>query len=390
MIVPKLAYRNLLGAGLRTWLNVIVLSMAYVVIIWHQGFLGGWNRQALRDMIAWDIGDGQYRHQNYDPYDPFTLEKSHALVPAALAGSISAQAVAPILITQATMYPHGRMQSVILKGIAPGQTVLRLPTMELQADIPEIPVLIGTRMAKSANLHRGDVVTVCWRDTNGTFDATEAKVVRIMKTNVSTVDQGQLWMPLERLQNMMQLPGEATIIVRGQEAKEAGQMPGWVFRDQDFLAQDLTDMIRMKEVSGSILYVVLLSLALLAILDTQVLAIFRRRREIGTLMALGMTRGAVIRLFTFEGAMHGILAALVAAAYGIPLLRLQAVRGFTMPEAADSFGLAIANKIFPVYSAGLVAGTTLIVLAAVTIVSFMPARRIARLNPTDAIKGKIS
>ena len=37
----------------------------------------------------------------------------------------------------------------------------------------------------------------------------------------------------------------------------------------------------------------------------------------------------------------------------------------------------------------LVAGTTAIVLIAVTIVSFMPARRIARLNPTDAIKGKL-
>ncbi len=149
-------------------------------------------------------------------------------------------------------------------------------------------------------------------------------------------------------------------------------------------------MIRMKRVSNSILYVILLSLALLAIFDTQVLAIFRRRKEIGTLIALGMTRGAVIRLFTLEGAMHGILATIVAAAYGIPLLSLQAVRGIGMPEVMDSFGLAIADRIFPVYSAALVVGTTLIVLVAVTIVSFMPARRIARLNPTDAIKGKLS
>ena len=42
MIAPKLAYRNLMGAKLRTWLNIIVLSMAYVIIIWQQGFLDGW------------------------------------------------------------------------------------------------------------------------------------------------------------------------------------------------------------------------------------------------------------------------------------------------------------------------------------------------------------
>lgn len=390
MIAPKLAYRNLVGAGLRTWLNVIVLSMAYVIIIWHQGLLDGWNRQALRDMIDWEIGRGQYWHQQYDPYDAFTIEESHAPVPAELIDAFFSQSVVPILIVQATIYPQGRMQSVIMKGIAPGQTVLSLPTADLQADIPEIPVLIGTRMAKSANLHMGDLVTVRWRDANGTFDAAEAKVVGIMKTSVSTMDQGQLWLPLDRLQKMMGMSGEATIIVMGQAAKEAGLLPGWVFRDQAFLSQDLADMIQMKKVSSSILYAVLLSLALLAIFDTQVLAIFRRRREIGTLIALGMTRGAVIRLFILEGAMHGILAAIVAAAYGIPLLSLQAVRGFSMPEAVDSFGLAIAERIYPIYSAGLVAGTTVIVLVAVSIVSFMPARRIAKLNPTDAIRGKLS
>jgi hypothetical protein len=35
----KLAYRNLIGAGLRTWLNVIVLSFSFVVIIWMKGVI---------------------------------------------------------------------------------------------------------------------------------------------------------------------------------------------------------------------------------------------------------------------------------------------------------------------------------------------------------------
>jgi ABC-type lipoprotein release transport system permease subunit len=389
MIAPKLAFRNLAGAGLRTWLNVIVLSMAYVVIIWQQGLLEGWNRQALRDMIDWEIGGGQYWHPTYDPYDAFTLEESHAPVPLAADASLG-RAVAPILMVQAAIYPQGRMQSVILKGISPGQTVLSLPTTDLQAEITEIPVLIGTRMAKSANLRMGDAFTIRWRDANGTFDAADAKVVRVMKTDVSTVDQGQLWLPLDRLQTMMLMPGETTILVMGQGVKETGVLAGWVFRDPAFLTQDIADMIRMKQASGWMMYAVLLSLALLAIFDTQVLAIFSRRREIGTLIALGMTRGAVIRLFTIEGAMHGILAAIVAASYGIPLLSLQALKGIAMPEAVDSFGLAIADRIFPFYSMGLVAGTTAIVLMAVTVVSFLPARGIARLNPTDAIKGKLS
>ena len=129
---------------------------------------------------------------------------------------------------------------------------------------------------------------------------------------------------------------------------------------------------------------------MLAIFDTQVFAIFRRRKEIGTLIALGMTRNRVIRMFTMEGAIHGILAALMAAVWGIPILAWLARTGWAMPQAADDFGMSIAEKIYPYYSVGLVAGTTLLVMAAVTIVSFIPTRRIAKLKPTDAIRGKTS
>lgn len=389
MLAAKLAYRNLIGAGLRTWLSVLVLSMSYVVIIWQQGFLDGWNRQARRDTIEQQIGGGQYWHEAYDPLDPLTYEDSHGPIPTALDHAASCDDVAPILITQATIYPDGRIVNVSLRGIAPDQRVLAIPTAAMDVEDEDIPVLLGERMARKTNLRIGDFVTVRWRDANGTFDASDTRIVDIMKTDVPVIDNGVFWVPLERLQAMLQMPGEATLLVVDKHAKDLPVLHGWEFKDHAYLLKDITDMIRMKKSSGSIMYAILLSLALLAIFDTQILSIFRRRREIGTLMALGMTRGSVIRLFTIEGALVGVLAAGAAAVYGIPLLTLQAVYGFTMPKAVDSYGFTIAETIFPLYSTQLVLGTTLIVMIAVTIVSYLPTRRIARLNPTDAIRGKL-
>ncbi len=388
MIIPRLAWRNLVGAGLRTWLSVIVLSISYVIIIWQNGLLDGWNQQALKDMINWEIANGQYWHQQYDPYDPFTLLNSHAMIPESLLSENPVSAV-PILITQASIYPHQRLQNVVIKGVPVSQTLLKLPTDSLKQSFSEIPVLIGTRMAKAANLKENDIFIIRWRDANGAFDAAEARVAKIMKTNVQSVDQGQIWVPLQRLQQMMQLHNQATIIVVSDKSALKAHFSDWQFKTRDFLSQDHTAMIKMKKVSGSIMYAILLSLALLAIFDTQILAIFRRRREIGTLMALGMTRTSVIQLFTFEGALHGILAAFVAAVYGIPLLTYSAAYGFAMPEAVDDFGMTIAERIFPVYSVGLVVTTTLIIMIAVTVVSYLPTRKISKLNPTEAIRGKI-
>ena len=87
--------------------------------------------------------------------------------------------------------------------------------------------------------------------------------------------------------------------------------------------------------------------------------------------------------------MHAILAAFLGALYGIPLLSLQALKGFKIPGDSGSYGLAIADTIYPVYSIGLIIVTIIIVLITTTIVSYLPARKIAKMNPTEAIRGKL-
>lgn len=389
MLALKLAYRNLMGARLRTWLNVFVLSLSFVVIIWNKGILNGWDQQARHDTIEWEIGGGQYWQQNYDPYDPFTFEDSHAYLSEATAKAVADGKLTPILISQGTMYPEGRIQNVLIKSIDPDQQIIKLPSSNLKTDNGEIPAMIGRRSAEDNRLNIGDYVTVRWRDANGTFDAAEVRITYIFKTNVAMLDVGVLWIPLQKHREMMQLNGEATILVTAQETGFVEPISGWDFKDHYFLLTEIREMIEMKSIGGSVFFIILMSLAMLAIFDTQVLSIFRRQKEIGTHIALGMTQRQVIGLFTIEGAMHSVLAAILAAVYGFPLLAYQASVGWTMPGGTDDFGMTIADTIYPAYSVGLVLGTTLIVLITTTIVSYLPTRRISKMNPTDAIRGKI-
>jgi len=390
MLAAKLAIRNLLGAGLRTWLNVFILSLSYVIIIWYQGLLAGWDGQVRRDMIHWEIGSGQYWHAAYDPYDPFTLEDGRGRPPKALRAAVDREEAVEVLVSQASIYPQGRLMGVLLKGIDPEQNVLDMPTASLNLETPEIPALIGARMARSAKLKEGDAVTVRWRDANGTFDAAELRIAGLMKTNVGSIDNGQLWVPMERLRRMLAAPEIATYVVMAVDATPPSGVQDWVHRDHAFLLKEITEMIKMKSSGSSVMYLLLLFLAWLAIFDTQVLSIFRRRKEIGTLIALGMTRARVIRLFTLEGTMHGVLALLLAAVYGTPLLVHMAVKGWTLPEMTDEMGLNTAQTLYASYGPQLVLGTIAIVMLSVGIVSFLPARTIAKLKPTDAIKGKLT
>jgi len=390
MIILKLAFRNIYGAGLRTWLNAIALSFSYVAIIFLQGLYNGMSNQIEKATIDAQYAGGQYWQKVYDPYDPLALEDAHGPVPQALEKLIAEKKAVPILIRQGTLYPNGRFQNALLKGIQPDQEILSIPTSVLNTNEESIPALIGSRMAKSTGLTIGDYVTVRWRDINGTFDADEIKIVEIMKTDVSGIDNGQLWIPLDKMREMMAMPNEATIIVLEKDSPFNVVFDNWNKKDLYFLMSDLRALILSKSIGGSIFYMVLLLLAMLAIFDTQILSIFRRRKEMGTLMALGMTRSKIIQLFTLEGSMHAVLAAIVAAIYGLPLLIFVATRGYGLPEASDSFGYALGNRIFPTFSAGLILGTTLLVLIVTTIVSYLPTRKIAKLKPTDALKGKLT
>ncbi|MBC7363292.1 MAG: FtsX-like permease family protein [Candidatus Aminicenantes bacterium] len=400
-VLLKLAIRNLLGAGLRTWLNVVVLSLTFVVIITGQGLFRGMGDQAARASIEAEYGGGQFWHPAYDPYNPLTIQDAHGPIPDQLLPLIASRQATPILIIQGTLYPQGRFLPVLIKGIDPAQNILKLPSATLlNAPSPEtkpptipdeIPAFIGTRMATTARLSVGDTVILRWRNAHGAFDARTIRIVHIFRTIVQSVDSGQVWIPLPYLQAMASLPAQATIITLAPGTTPPSPLSAnnWVYRDLRFLLRDIDQLVAAKTVGATTVYLILLFMALLAIFNSQVLNIFHRLKEIGTLVALGLTRRQIVLLFTLEGTLQAVLAAVLAALYGYPLLSAFARTGWKMPEAFDSFGIALGERLVPVFTGGIIIGTVILIMTLTAIISFMPARRLSRLRPTDALRGKL-
>jgi ABC-type lipoprotein release transport system permease subunit len=393
MLTIKLAFKNITHAGIRTWLNVFVLSFAFVLIVFTEGFYDGMAQQVKDAMVDTEIGGGQFWQKDYDPFDPFSLEQSHSVIPANLSDEINKGNASAVLIVSAAIFPRGHVQAALIKGIDPNQKIVNMPSgvLDHNADTNSIPGLIGARMANNTGLAKGDFVSVRWRNIHGTFDAADIKIVDIMNTDVQTIDRDQIWIPLNKMQSMMQAPGQATIITM---KKTISNIPSagtdWKFRNHAYLLKDINDNLSRKKISSAFMYILLLSMALLAVFDTQVLAIFRRRKEIGTLMALGMTRWNIISLFTLEGSLLGVLAFITGMIYGLPLLALLAKTGVALPSMVQGVGSSIPPTLYPKYGVRLYIITTVILFFSVLIVSFLPTRRITKLKPTDALRGKLS
>jgi ABC-type lipoprotein release transport system permease subunit len=268
-----------------------------------------------------------------------------------------------------------------------------MPTDALSGhDDIAIPVLIGKGMASDTKLNIGDSFTIRWLDTDRTYDADEGTVVHIMDTENFKLDMSHIWIPLKKAQTMLAMEGEGTYVTYEKGLPPVQDKGDWIPRDVKYLIRDMEALIEADEPNAAIMYIILLCFAAMGIFNAQVLSIFRRGREIGTLMALGMTRTRVVGLFTLEGGLNAFLAAIMTVILFGPLLWYFGNNGIWLgvDYSDGAMGIIVEKYLIPVYSVGLVVTTTIIVSIIVLIVSYLPSRRIARMKPTDALRGKVT
>ncbi|MEF3693927.1 MAG: FtsX-like permease family protein, partial [Candidatus Cloacimonadota bacterium] len=296
----------------------------------------------------------------------------------------------PILLTQAVAYPQGRMMPTLLKGIPASQNLLKLPTQVLsEEDGGLIPALIGTTLAKTMKLEEGDLIAVRLKDASGVFNAMDLYIAQVMRSPVPAVDGGAIWVDLQRLQEAMSAPTAASQIVLSDPSLNDLAGGAWVYKSRKELMKDFNDVLKTELASQSLLFGLFLFLAMLAIFDTQILALFKRRKEIGTLAALGMTERQIIWLFTAEGLLYLFYATLISTVLGLPLFLWFGIKGWILPDNYSEFGMVgFTETIYFKYPVWLVLLLLGVMFFTTALASWLPTLRIARLKPTEALRGK--
>jgi ABC-type antimicrobial peptide transport system permease subunit len=115
-------------------------------------------------------------------------------------------------------------------------------------------------------------------------------------------------------------------------------------------------------------------------MNTMVMSVLERTREIGVMRAVGARAVTNRRLFTFEAAMLGFFGGLIGVAigYGFVLAAKPVIR-----NAVKSGDISGTNFSVPLWLIALViGGTTLIGLLS----GLLPSRRAAKLDPVEALR----
>jgi len=391
-MIIKLALRNIIGYGYRSLINIFIIAIVITAMIWTQAMYYSWIHVAETEARDWEIGKGMLFHHNYDKYDAFSWDKSSAVLPEFLDTEIRQQQAVPILIAPANIYHQGRMNAAIVKGIPHDQSLLKIPTSQLSPTVDgTISAVMGRSMAKTCGLTVGDVFTLRLKEASGSFNAVELKLTAIMNSPVPSVDAGKVWIDIAALQELRGLPNHVSMIVLDDAELLQKTSPEWVAMPTSVLLADLYKMLETEKGQQSIMFALLLFLGMIAIFDTQILALFKRRKEIGTLSALGMTKSSIIMLFTLEGILYMLFASLMTGSLGLPIFWYYARYGYKMPDGFEDMGMiGMSDAIRFQYPPHIIINTLVIVFAGTALVSWIPTLRIAKMNPTDALRGKVS
>jgi putative ABC transport system permease protein len=382
-----IAKKNFYRQGIRAFLNVLVTALSIISLVFMLSLLNGFQAQATRNLVATDVGGGHYRAPGFDILSPTEWE-DHTLKPAESLLRLSAEDKAEVLIQQGQLYPNRRLYPVQIRGISMEQSLLSLPLDNLKKygeqieDI--IPGVVGVKMARKAHLKKGDILTLKWRDKSGAVDARDILIVDVGDMVNPRVDDGVVWLRLDHLRSMTDRQGEVSwVAVRDY----MGPIKGFAFQTVEALMADLLALLKQDRRNSKILWTILMILVCTSVFNTQILNIFKRQKEIGTLMALGMEPVRIVRIFTLEGALAAIWALIAAALLGVPFFIWFQGVGFDVTHLSES-SFPIREIIYPDYQPKEIFYSLLIVAFLVVMAAWIPVKKIIRLDPTLALRGR--
>jgi len=123
-------------------------------------------------------------------------------------------------------------------------------------------------------------------------------------------------------------------------------------------------------------------MVLMASVNTLLMAMFERTREIGTMLAMGTPRGWIVSLFMLEATLTGILGAVAGVAGGNLLGVVINASGLHMPPPP---GLTVPILFHVLHLPSLMIGSSLIVIFSLAFASILPAIRASRLQIAEAL-----
>jgi putative ABC transport system permease protein len=258
----------------------------------------------------------------------------------------------------------------------------------------EVEALIGAGVAHSMNVKPGDGLTILAVTSDGALNGIDVQIVGVVNTGFKEMDDRYLRITLPSAQRLLQ-SDRVTNLVVGLDKTEstddvaASLAPRLQGLPQQLVLKKWIDLAayykQVRSLFSTIfvfLGVIVFFMVLMSSVNTLLMTMFERTREIGTMLAMGTPRAWIMALFVFEAVLLGALGAIVGVVGGNFLGLLINHAGIHLPPPP---GTNVPMSFRVLYVPSLMIGSSILVIVSLALAAILPAIRASRLQIAEAL-----
>lgn len=403
----QIAARNLARNRRRTLVALSMVAAGAISLLLADGFIQ-WVFWAMREAtIQSQLGHIQVTRPGYlsagvaNPYAyvlPENLPQHNAIE-----STPGVKLVAPRLAVTGLISHDETTVAFVADGVDPQKDAelskaLRITEGRNLGDAAVKEVILGHGLAQTLNLRPGATVALLITTMGGGINAVEAKVTGIFISSNQAYDDSALRLPISLAQSLLRVNGAHAWLVLLDETERTDEylrkfrvrfpLPAneleftpW-YQQADFYNKT----VALFSQQMNVLRLIIGAIIVLSISNMLVMNVLERTGEIGTLMAIGLKRNKILRLFAIEGILLGLAGASMGAVAGYGLAELISSIGIPMPPP-PGMEEGYTGKIRVTLS--VVMNAFLIAFITASLAGLYPAWKASRLQIVDALRHNI-
>ena len=399
----KMALRNLGRNRRRSFFSALALGMGLTLLLFMASVIEGEMGTALETAIRLQSGHLQVRAKSYDEIKTSLkwadLIENPGEISAQIASLELVKAATPRLFASGIASVRDESAGVGIYGIDPlseANAPYRegMLSGEFLAPDDREGILIGKPLADKLALKAGDQLNLSVNTSNGEIADQTFTIRGIYSTETSGFDTYTVMMPLAKAQAIVQAENHAsTIFVLLNDTSQtdavaaAVQAPNYEVMNWKKMNEFLLAYEEMANSYMVFFYLIVLGITATVVVNTLVMAVFERTREIGVLSAIGMKGRRIMAMFLAESSLLAVGGILIGLILGGLIIAYFTRYGIFIGDFGIT-GVLFSDTIRTKLTLEDTVNLSILALVVTLLAGLYPAILAARMEPVQALRAE--
>lgn len=403
-MILVMAWRNLWRNKTRSIAIMLSVAIGLLAGIGVLALYKGMLKSRVRTVIDTEVGHLQLHNPDFkkDNHPAFLLPQANALLEK-VQSLPAVKIAAPRTLVQGMLITTTGSAGVQINGVVPAleysasQLKRKMVAGEGFHEGKPNEIIIGKKLADKMKLKLNAKLVLTFTDTADNLVSSAFRVAGIYQSGNAPLDEWNVYVPLTTLNEWL-LTGnsfhEIAVILKKDEDLQPmldllkKEYPSLLVQSWEEISPETELMVKtVDEYSYIIMIIILVALAF-GILNTMLMSVLERTREIGMMVALGTTKSKVFLLILIETVF------LTIAGSPVGLLAAYIITGYYQKNGLDLSGMGkdmmasfgFDTTIYPSFPSEKLLPVFIMVIATALLSCLLPALKALRLQPVEALR----